>query len=105
MLHASLELEMKITEAPANKRAIQDQVDCPVHEQTKRRKILEETRDIDADSDGTGEDSDSNCEDESDDDSDDEDETIELWKELEKIKRERAQQKEKDVCSAHTHSQ
>ena len=61
--------------------------------EAKRRRILEETRDIDADSDGSKSDS-------SDDDSDDEeDETAELLRELEKIKRERAEQKEKEVIS------
>ena len=59
--------------------------------EAKRRRILEETRDIDADSDGSKSQS-------SDDDSDDEeDETAELLRELEKIKRERAEQKEKEV--------
>ncbi|PGG99916.1 pre-mRNA-splicing factor cwc15 [Polytolypa hystricis UAMH7299] len=56
----------------------------------KRRRILEETRDIDADSDGG--DSDSSEEDSD----DDEDETAELMRELEKIKKERAAQKEKE---------
>lgn len=59
--------------------------------EAKRRRILEETRDIDADSDGTGE------SDSSDDDSDDdEDETAELQRELEKIKRERAEKREQE---------
>ncbi|MCJ1362520.1 complexed with cef1p [Acarospora aff. strigata] len=57
----------------------------------KRRRILEETRDIDADSDGAASDS-------SDEDSDDEeDETAELMRELEKIKKERAEQREREV--------
>ncbi|KAL2064163.1 hypothetical protein VTL71DRAFT_4657 [Oculimacula yallundae] len=56
----------------------------------KRRRILEETRDIDADSEEDGE------EDSSDDDSDDEDETAELQRELEKIKRERAEKREQE---------
>lgn len=61
--------------------------------EAKRRRILEETRDIDADSDGSESES-------SDDDSDDEeDETAELLRELEKIKRERAEQKEKEVIT------
>ncbi|KAF9893408.1 hypothetical protein FE257_011840 [Aspergillus nanangensis] len=56
----------------------------------KRRRILEETRDIDADSDGSEEDS-------SDEESDnDEDEAAELMRELEKIKKERQEQKEKE---------
>ncbi|KFL61209.1 pre-mRNA-splicing factor cwc15 [Trichophyton rubrum CBS 118892] len=59
--------------------------------QAKRRRILEETRDIDADSDGGDSDS-------SEEDSDDEeDETAELMRELEKIKRERAEQREREV--------
>ncbi|CAD6565781.1 MAG: complexed with cef1p [Alectoria sarmentosa] len=59
--------------------------------EAKRRRILEETRDVDADSDG------SKGDDSSEEDSDDEeDETAELLRELEKIKRERAEQKEKE---------
>ena len=57
--------------------------------ESKRRRILEETRDIDADS--VSGDSES-----SEEDSDDEDETAELMRELEKIKRERAEQKAKE---------
>ncbi|KAJ5855510.1 uncharacterized protein N7529_009454 [Penicillium soppii] len=57
--------------------------------EAKRRRILEESRDIDADSDGSEEDS-------SDEDSDDEDEAAELMRELEKIKKERLAQKEKE---------
>ncbi|KAL6717036.1 complexed with cef1p [Lecanora helva] len=58
--------------------------------EAKRRRILEETRNIDADSDGSGSGS-------SEEDSDDEeDETAELLRELEKIKRERAEQKAKE---------
>ncbi|CAG8105697.1 unnamed protein product [Penicillium nalgiovense] len=57
--------------------------------EAKRRRILEETRDIDADSDGSEEDS-------SDEDSDDEDEAAELMRELEKIKKERLEQREKE---------
>ncbi|KAI9851212.1 MAG: complexed with cef1p [Thelocarpon superellum] len=56
----------------------------------KRRRILEETRDIDADSDGSDDDSSSE---ESD---DEEDETAELMRELAKIKRERAEQRERE---------
>ncbi|EED21928.1 cell cycle control protein Cwf15, putative [Talaromyces stipitatus ATCC 10500] len=58
--------------------------------EAKRRRILEETRDIDADS--VGSDSDSS-EEESD---DEEDEAAELMRELEKIKQERQAQKEKE---------
>ncbi|KAL4910269.1 Pre-mRNA-splicing factor Cwf15/Cwc15 [Aspergillus multicolor] len=57
--------------------------------EAKRRRILEETRDIDADSDGSEEES-------SDEESDDEDEAAELMRELEKIKKERLAQKEKE---------
>jgi protein CWC15 len=58
----------------------------------KRRRILEETRDIDADdSDDEEDDEDSS------DDSDDDDETAELQRELEKIKRERAEKREREV--------
>lgn len=56
----------------------------------KRRRVLEETRDIDADSDGVNSDS-------SEEESDEEDETAELMRELEKIKRERAEEKAKEV--------
>ncbi|KAI9801052.1 MAG: complexed with cef1p [Piccolia ochrophora] len=56
----------------------------------KRRRILEETREIDADSEGE----DASSSDESDDD--EEDETAELLRELEKIKKERAEQREKE---------
>ena len=59
--------------------------------EAKRRRILEETRGIDADSDDSKSES-------SEEDSDDEDETAELLRELEKIKRERAERKEKEVC-------
>ncbi|KAG9232034.1 Pre-mRNA-splicing factor Cwf15/Cwc15 [Amylocarpus encephaloides] len=56
--------------------------------EAKRRRVLEETRDIDADSEE---------EDSSEDDSDDdEDETAELQRELEKIKRERAEKREQE---------
>ncbi|KAM0795646.1 Pre-mRNA-splicing factor Cwf15/Cwc15 [Usnea florida] len=59
--------------------------------EAKRRRILEETRDVDADSDSSK--SDDSGEEDSD---DEEDETAELLRELEKIKRERAEQKEKE---------
>lgn len=57
--------------------------------EAKRRRILEETRDIDADSEGSDDDS-------SEEESDDEDEAAELMRELEKIKKERLAQKEKE---------
>ncbi|EQL35825.1 hypothetical protein BDFG_02445 [Blastomyces dermatitidis ATCC 26199] len=59
--------------------------------EAKRRRILEETRDIDADS--AGSESDSS---EDDSDEEEEDETAELMRELEKIKKERAEQKAKE---------
>ncbi|KIW80246.1 pre-mRNA-splicing factor cwc15 [Fonsecaea pedrosoi CBS 271.37] len=60
--------------------------------ETKRRRILEETRDIDADSDGDDTES-------SDEESDEEDETAELMRELEKIKKERAEQKAREEAA------
>jgi len=67
--------------------------------EAKRRRVLEETRDIDADSEEDDEDE------SSDDDSDDEDETAELQRELEKIKRERAEKREeKEFPSKVQHS-
>ncbi|KAL9630155.1 MAG: hypothetical protein Q9164_006561 [Protoblastenia rupestris] len=57
--------------------------------ETKKRRVLEETRDIDAASDDSGIES-------SEEDSDEEDETAELLRELEKIKRERAEKKEQE---------
>ncbi|WEW57819.1 complexed with cef1p [Emydomyces testavorans] len=82
-------------EAPAPKRQLEDSSDggsvMEIEDlETKRRRILEETRDIDADS---IEDESDSSEEESD---DEEDETAELMRELEKIKRERAEQKEKE---------
>ncbi|KAK6543766.1 complexed with cef1p [Orbilia ellipsospora] len=73
--------------------------------EAKRRRVLEESRDLDADSDGSGggggdsdakSDSEEDSDDDSDDDDDSEDETQELMRELEKIKKERAQAKEKE---------
>lgn len=63
--------------------------------EAKRRRVLEETMDIDADSDGGSESGSS--EEESDDD--EEDETAELLRELEKIKKERAEAREREVCN------
>ncbi|KAI2630876.1 Pre-mRNA-splicing factor Cwf15/Cwc15 [Hypoxylon sp. NC1633] len=60
--------------------------------EAKRRRILEESRDIDADSEEEDED-----EDDSEEDSDDEDDDeAELRRELEKIRRERAEKREKE---------
>ena len=64
--------------------------------EAKRRRILEETRDEDAASDD--EDGES-----SEEESDEEDETAELLRELEKIKRERAEKKEQEVSSSTRH--
>ncbi|KAI1105943.1 Pre-mRNA-splicing factor Cwf15/Cwc15 [Jackrogersella minutella] len=58
----------------------------------KRRRILEESRDVDADSEDDDEDDDS----EEDSDDDEEDEEAELQRELEKIRRERAEKREKE---------
>ena len=64
-------------------------------EAAKRRKILEETRDVDADessdddSEGGGSDSDSS-------DDDDDDEEAELQRELERVRRERAEKRERE---------
>ena len=63
-------------------------------EAKRRRLILEQAAEEDADSAGSSE-GDSSDED----DDDEEDETAELMRELEKIKRERAEQKAKDVCA------
>lgn len=60
--------------------------------ETKRRRILEETRDIDADDDSEEEE---DSDDEDDDDSDDED--AELQRELERVRREREEKKKKEV--------
>ncbi|EHK96918.1 putative Pre-mRNA-splicing factor cwc15 [Glarea lozoyensis 74030] len=57
--------------------------------EAKRRRVLEETRDLDRDS----EEEEDSSEDDSD---DDEDETAELQRELEKIKRERAEKREQE---------
>lgn len=65
---------------------------------TKRRRILEETREIDADSEGDDSDS-------SEEESDEEDETAELMRELEKIKRERAEQKAREEADQAKHVQ
>lgn len=60
--------------------------------ETKKRRVLEETRDIDADSESSGDDS-------SDDDEDEEeDDTAELMRELAKIKAERAEQAAKEAA-------
>lgn len=64
--------------------------------EAKRRRVLEETRDIDADSDdGSEDDSDSS---EDDDDDDDDDDEAELMRELAKIKAERAEAAAKEAA-------
>ncbi|MCJ1337382.1 complexed with cef1p [Bachmanniomyces sp. S44760] len=70
--------------------------DAEEDQAAKRRRILEDTRELDADSDGAEDDS-------SDEDSEDEeDETAELLRELEKIKKERAEQREKEAIQFHS---
>ncbi|KAF2456323.1 Pre-mRNA-splicing factor Cwf15/Cwc15 [Lineolata rhizophorae] len=81
----------------AQKRTIEEATsDESKHEEDpevkRRRLILEEARDVDADSDPEASSDDS----EDDDDDDEEDEQAELMRELEKIKRERAEQKAKE---------
>ncbi|KAF4830979.1 Pre-mRNA-splicing factor cwc15 [Colletotrichum siamense] len=81
-------------DAPAGgvKRALEaaSQADGEEDIETKRRRILEESRDIDADSEDEEEDDDSD----SDEDSDDEE--AELQREMEKIRRERAEKRERE---------
>ena len=81
-----------VTETPQE--STKRQLEAPSNEgedpEAKRRRILEETRDVDADSSGSDSDS-------SEEDSEEEDETAELMRELEKIKKERADQKAKEV--------
>lgn len=72
-------------------------------EVNKRRKLLQEALNLDKDDDDeeeddrekAGEDKGADSEDDSDDDDDDDDDTAELLRELEKIKRERAEEKER----------
>lgn len=71
---------------------ITSQADGEEDPDAKRRRILEESRDIDADSE---DDSENDSEDDSDEDSED-DEDAELQRELEKIKRERAEKRERE---------
>ncbi|KAI1191273.1 Pre-mRNA-splicing factor Cwf15/Cwc15 [Nemania serpens] len=71
---------------------LQSQADGEEDLEAKRRRILEESRDIDADSE---DDSENDSEDDSDEDSED-DEDAELQRELEKIKRERAEKRERE---------
>ena len=84
--------------SPGSPRSAKRELEAPTGEDgeedqdAKRRRILEETRDLDADSDHEEDDE---SEDDEDDD-DEEDETAALMKELEKIKRERAEQKARE---------
>lgn len=61
--------------------------------EAKRRRVLEETRDIDADDSDEEEDDDDSEDDDSDDDSDDD---AELQRELERVKRERMEKRERE---------
>jgi protein CWC15 len=84
-----------VSSAPKRPLQLEQGQDSPEEEdaEAKRRRILEETLDIDADSDGADSGS-------SEEESDEEDETAELMRELEKIKRERAEEKAKEVRRA-----
>ncbi|RJE25077.1 hypothetical protein PHISCL_02612 [Aspergillus sclerotialis] len=87
--------EQPIVENAAPKRQLEgvpdtDGAEAEEDPEAKRRRILEETREIDADSEGSEDDS---SEEESD---EEEDEAAELMRELEKIKKERQEQKEKE---------
>ncbi|KAI1640196.1 Pre-mRNA-splicing factor Cwf15/Cwc15 [Biscogniauxia mediterranea] len=73
---------------------IASQADGEEDPEAKRRRILEETRDIDADSEDDSEADDS--EEDSEEDSDDDDDQAELQRELEKIRRERAEKRERE---------
>lgn len=64
--------------------------------EAKRRKILADTRDLDADSDGDGGSDDDEDKDDDDEESEDEDDEEVLLRELEKIKKERAEQRDKE---------
>lgn len=63
--------------------------------EAKRRRILEETRDIDADDSDSGSDKDDDDDSDSD-DSDSDDEEAELQRELERVKRERQEKRERE---------
>lgn len=68
-------------------------------EEAKRRRILEETRDIDADDSdsGSGGENDDDDDDDSDSDEDSDDEEAELQRELERVRKERAEKREREV--------
>ncbi|TKA29881.1 hypothetical protein B0A50_03245 [Salinomyces thailandicus] len=86
----------RISSSASAKRKLGDMdAEAPVGEEedyeTKKRRVLEETRDIDADSDSSSSSSDSE------DDEEEEDETAELMRELAKIKAERAEAAAKEA--------
>lgn len=68
------------------------------HPEAKRRRIIEETRDIDADDSdsSSSEKDDDDDDDDSDSDSDSDDEEAELQRELERVKRERQEKRERE---------
>ncbi|KAI5287897.1 complexed with cef1p [Ascosphaera aggregata] len=88
--------EFPSLEAPITKRQLTEGGDDSEAQreedpEAKRRRILEESRELDAETESS---EDESSEEES--DSDEEDETAELMRELEKIKKERAEQREKE---------
>ncbi|KAI3397677.1 hypothetical protein diail_10446 [Diaporthe ilicicola] len=87
--------------APASraKRALEagSMADDDEDPEAKRRRIIEETRDIDADdSDSSSSDKDDDDDSDSDSDSDSDDEEAELQRELERVKRERQEKRERE---------
>ena len=66
--------------------------------EAKRRRILEEFRDVDADSDGADSDADSDDKDDEDDEDDDDsdDSAAELQREMERVRRERVERRERE---------
>ncbi|KAI1335110.1 Pre-mRNA-splicing factor Cwf15/Cwc15 [Xylariaceae sp. FL0016] len=86
--------QVETATAQGSKRSLEitSQVEGDEDPEAKRRRILEESRDIDADS----EDDDEDDSDEDSEDDEDEDEDAELQRELEKIRRERAEKREKE---------
>ena len=72
---------------------IASQADGDEDSEVKRRRILEETRDIDADDSASEQDDE---EDSDDDDDSDDDEDAELQRELERVRRERLEKREKE---------
>ncbi|KAI1430869.1 Pre-mRNA-splicing factor Cwf15/Cwc15 [Xylaria sp. CBS 124048] len=76
--------------------ALTSQADGEEDPSAKRRRILEESRDIDADSEDDSEKGSDNDDDDDDSEDDSEDDEDELQRELEKIKRERAEKREQE---------